>query len=373
MSDGVLERVRATIHDRGPITFAEYMQEALDGPGGFNERTPVGVRGHFVTSPHVQPVFSRLVGSAVEQLWVALGRPEPLRLVEVGAGDGTMGRELVDGFERAGIELEYSAVETSPGAREALAAITPRVVEGLGRLGPLDPAIVVANELLDNLPFRRVRRRGDETVEVRVGVDGARLVEVEVPADDVLRSAAEPPAGAGTAGTSEVVVPTGALTFVDDLAAQMRSGYALLVDYGSATGPAGEVHAYREHRLVEDVLADPGSADITAGVDLGMVSAYARSRGLVAFEVVSQWSAMLALGFERWMRAELLHQGDLLNARRGTDAVHAWEGRNRARLLVDPAGLGRLRWLLLATPGLPRPPWLSRALERHATSDRPLD
>ncbi|MGZ5290779.1 MAG: hypothetical protein ACXWEH_00450, partial [Actinomycetota bacterium] len=68
-------------------------------------------------------------------------------------------------------------------------------------------------------------------------------------------------------------------------------------------------------------------------------------------------------------RAELTHQGDLLNAGRGTDAVHAWEGRNRARLLVDPAGLGRLRWLLLATPRLPQPPWLVRARERHAMDD----
>ncbi len=61
------------------------------------------------------------------------------------------------------------------------------------------------------------------------------------------------------------------------------------------------------------------------------------------------------------MRAERARQGELLNGGRGTDAARAWEGRNRARLLVDPSGLGRLRWLLLATAGLGEPGWSARA------------
>ena len=104
VSEQVAARIRDAVRERGPITFAEFMEESLYGPGGFYEGTPVGERGHFVTSPHVHAIFSRFVGAAVEALWQGLGRPLPLRLVEPGAGDGTMGRELVDGFARAGID-----------------------------------------------------------------------------------------------------------------------------------------------------------------------------------------------------------------------------------------------------------------------------
>jgi hypothetical protein len=38
--------------------------------------------------------------------------------------------------------------------------------------------------------------------------------------------------------------------------------------------------------------------------------------------------------------------------------VRTWSGRSRATLLVDPAALGRLRWLLLGTAGLPPPSWM---------------
>lgn len=332
------------------------MQEALYGPSGFYEEPPIGVMGDFVTGPHVHPIFSRLVGVAIEELWVAIGCPEPFRLVEVGAGDGTMGRELVDGFARAGIALEYTAVEASAGARSRLGAITPRVVERLAQLGPLSPGVVVANELLDNLPFRRVRRRADAVVEVRIGLEGERLVEVETPCDAWLAARVR-----DLLDGEEAVVPVGALALVEELGASLSTGYALLIDYGSERGPAGEAHAYRGHRVLDDLLADPGSADITAGVDLGAVADHAEACGLVRLGLVRQSSALLALGFERWTRAELTHQGELMNAAHGLEAVRTWDGRNRAGLLLDPSALGRAWWLLLATPGLAEPTWLTHA------------
>ena len=70
------------------------------------------------------------------------------------------------------------------------------------------PHVVLANELLDNLPFRRVH--GDR--EVRVGVDGDRFVEIEAawgddphPSDDA------------------AVVPVGAFAFIDRLASSLTA------------------------------------------------------------------------------------------------------------------------------------------------------
>ena len=48
----------------------------------------------------------------------------------------------------------------------------------------------------------------------------------------------------------------------------------------------------------------------------------------------------------------------MLDERDGLGAVRTWGARSRATLLVDPAALGRFRWLVLATPGLDPPAWL---------------
>ena len=356
MSEQVAERIRRLVRQRGPITFADYMEEALYGPGGFYMGTPIGSEGDFVTSPHVHPVFSRLVGIALEELWAVLGRPRPLRLVDMGAGDGTLASELVAGFARGGVDVEYTAIELGAKARERLAEITTHVATRLADIERLDPGVLLANELLDNLPFRRVRRRGDALVEVRVGLDGDRLVEVEVPGDAELSGMA-PNLEDGT----ETVIPTGAFAFVDELAQTLRRGYAVLIDYGSDGSRAGEVHGYRGHRVVEDVLADPGSNDVTAGVDLRALADRAEAARLVSLGTISQEAALRALGFEEWMRGELDRQGELLNAGKGSEATRTWQGRHRARMLVDPSSLGRLRWLVLATPDLPEPGWMARA------------
>ena len=361
MSEETTAGIVEAVQDHGPITFAEFMEHALYGPGGFYESPPIGSGGHFVTSPHVHPVFADLVRFALLEAWDALERPEPFRVVELGAGDGTLARALLIGFEAGKVPVEYAAVEISPGARERLDELGVTVLETPGEVQPLDPGVVVANELLDNLPFRRVRRREEGLVEVRVGVEDDRLVEVEAPCDDDLAALAPP-----LEQDEEATVPVKALELVDALGTMLRRGCALFVDYGSTDGAAGAVHGYREHAVLADVLDDPGSADVTAGVDLGAISRRAEEVGLVSLGTVRQWRALRALGYERWAASERERQASMLAEGRGLDAVRSWESRSRASLLVDPAALGRLRWLLLATPELPRPRWLEIVLQAEA-------
>jgi SAM-dependent MidA family methyltransferase len=344
--DEPLDRIRREIDDDGPVTFARFMELALYGPGGFYEDPPVGAARHFVTSPHVHPVFGELLARGVDEIWEALGTPRPFRVTEVGAGDGTLARSLLAHTEA--IPVRYTAVERSAGARAALAELEDvRVTDRLAA-----PAhLVLANELLDNLPFRVVR--GGR--EVRIGREGDRLVEVLAPMEDEL--------AAFTDDEDERVIPAGAFAFIDDLARALDRGYALLIDYGGLGTSGGPVHGYRGHALVEDVLTNPGSADITAGVDFDLIAERAVADGLIAFPTVTQRAALVALGLGDWLQDELGRQRMRLDAGDGREAVAAWSGRNEATMLVDPGGLGRLRWLLLATPGLDGPPWLERAAE----------
>jgi SAM-dependent MidA family methyltransferase len=333
--------IREAIRDHGPITFAEYMELALYGPGGFYEEPPVGPRGDFVTGPHVHPVFGTLMAHAIRELHEGLGGPSRFRIAEAGAGDGTLARQLIDAL--ADLDLDYVAVERSPGALAALCRI-----DGVTTSETLPQAsdVVFANELLDNLPFRRIR--GER--EVRVGFHGDRFVEVEVPWEG------EP----GPEGV-ETIAPDGALAFVDRLAEVLAPGYALLIDYGAVGSPGGDVHGYRAHAVVNDLFTDPGSTDLTAGIDFALIARRAEERGLLAFPTVTQRAALVALGFADWTRTELADQHRRLDERDGLGAVRAWSGRSRATLLVDPTALGRLRWLVLASPGLAMPRWLERA------------
>jgi len=364
VSEDVAGHICRAIRDRGPITFAEFMEHALYGPGGFYEKPPVGEAGHFVTAPHVHPVFAELVHRALRGLWEGLDRPRPFSVVEVGAGDGTLARDLLRlADDEQEPPIAFVGVERSPGALARLAELPIRVAAHLGELGPLDPGVLFANELLDNLSFRRVRRTPGGLLEVRVDAGANGFHEIEVPCDHDLAATVAP-----LRPGEEAIVPVGALRFVDELAGTLRRGYALLIDFGSAGGPAGDVHGYRDHRVFEDVLRDPGTADITAGVDFDAIAHRAEAGGLRVLGLVSQRDALFAVGFGDWSEVQRGRQGRLMAEGAGGRAVRVWEGRGRADLLVDPAGLGRLRWLLLASAGLPTPAWLARA----RAGDRPM-
>jgi SAM-dependent MidA family methyltransferase len=211
---------------------------------------------------------------------------------------------------------------------------------------PLRPGVVIANELLDNLPFRRVRGTSNGPMEVRIGIDAGRLVEIDAPLEGDLATDLAP--------GEELAVPVGALAFVDSLAEVLRDGYALLIDY---EGGRNDLHGYRAQHVVEIDVDAPGTTDITAGVDTRAIAAHAERSGFHALPAVSQTDALRGLGFDEWFTQERNRQTELLFSGSGADAVRAWSGRNTAMELVDPIGLGRLRWLTLATRDREAPPW----------------
>ncbi|MGZ4147349.1 MAG: SAM-dependent methyltransferase, partial [Actinomycetota bacterium] len=180
-------------------------------------------------------------------------------------------------------------------------------------------------------------------------------VMADVGDDPSLREAA-----AGLTSGEETVVPDGAGAFVDRVAAALRRGYALIVDYGGLGEPGGDAHAYHAHRELDVPLDRPGTTDITAGVDFDLVEEHARERGLEVLGRVTQRDVLLALGFAAWAERER----DDRSTTGDSSAARSWAARSRASLLIDEHGLGAHRWLLLATPGLGAPAWLDEAKER---------
>ena len=346
----LLGHLTRRIGERGPISFAEFMEIALYHPEhGFYARSPIGEEGHFVTSPHVSPAFGDLVARQVAECWDLLGHPDPYRVVELGAGDGTLSAQIRTAL-RAVPDLEAAttliAVERTPGQVAALEA----AVATLAEAGPAH--CVVANEVLDNVPFHRLRERDGRVVEVFVGAEGDRLVEVEAePAPEAL-AALDRPLRSG----EERPVSPAASALIAEVATALGPGYAFFFDYGFTGGePAPPVHAYRGHEALADVLAEPGERDVTAAVDLDAVAAVARGRGLQVWGPVAQREALLALGYRMWASGVRKRQADADAAGDHRAALRFYEARSRASILIDEDKLGGLYLLTLGTEGLPPP------------------
>ena len=289
--------------------FAEFMERALYDPEhGFYESGQAGRRGgHFITSPEVGPLFGAVVGRMFDRRWDELGQPDPFTVVDAGAGPGTLARTVAKAEPDCTPALQWINVERSAAGRAAHTIGTSRPDMPKGPL----TGVIVANELLDNLPLRLFDPDGHEAGDRRPN-PGTRLT----PRQDQ------------------------ACAWLSRALSTLSQGTVVIIDYMSTTEEMAArpwpewLRTYRGHERGDDPWSAPGTQDITCEVAIDQLAAvcpptrvadqatWLRSYGID--ELVAEGSAAWRAGAA---------QGDLT----------ALAGRSRAieaEALLDPAGLG---------------------------------
>jgi hypothetical protein len=98
---GLSQLLAQRIASEGPISVAEFMAEALGHPefGYYMGKDPLGVAGDFTTAPEISQIFGELVGLWCANSWLALGKPTPFTLAELGPGRGTLMADALRALE----------------------------------------------------------------------------------------------------------------------------------------------------------------------------------------------------------------------------------------------------------------------------------
>jgi SAM-dependent MidA family methyltransferase len=188
--------------------------------------------GDFLTSPEVSPLFGATLARFVESEARRIGS-DPVDVVDAGAGSGSLLRALLDAV-RVGVRAW--ALEVSAAAREALRLYVPEaaVAEQAALPAPLR-GVVVANELLDNLPAAVAVRRGPGWAERLVGAGKAGLCWVEGPARPGVAAWADRHAGpVPEGGLVETQIAAG--EWLRGVVRRLEAGAVVVADYGD-TGP----------------------------------------------------------------------------------------------------------------------------------------
>jgi len=343
--------LRQRIELGGPIPLAEYMALALAHPehGYYQKAEPFGTAGDFITAPEISQIFGELLGAWCGVVWEALGRPDPVLLVELGPGRGTLMQDALraackkDGFRKAArLHLIETSERLQAQQAENLREFRPVFHAHPGEL-PDGPMLLLANEFFDALPIRQFERTESgwrerlvtfepEAGAFRFTLAHAVTPDVQIPAR--LRAAA-------VGSIAEISFP--ALGLARDIGERVRrfGGAALILDYGApqtqALATFQSVHKHGFH----DPLAHPGEADLTAHVDFESLAEAARAGGASVTDSIPQGLWLTRLGIR--MRCEqLLERADLAEQSAIQSACHR---------LIDPQEMGTLfRAMAIAQP-----------------------
>ena len=306
-------------------------------------------------------MFGEVLAGALDAWWRELGEPDPFVVAEVGAGSGRLAHDIVAAAPQCAAALRYLLVERSPEWREMHAAHLPlepvSMVLGPAIVGEDDDAeaqsqpgvgplfasagelpaerfvgVILANELLDNLPFGLLEMTDQGWAEVRVGERDGRLVEELVPCDHD---------GEGAVG-ARIPMQRAARRWVEGAVAQLRRGRVVAIDYGDTTDSLASrpweewLRTYRGHTRGGHPLERPGEQDITCEVAIDQLPPPTADR--------SQADFLRGHGLDEIVASYRTTAED--RAAGVTMGVLGAQSRlSEAKALTDPTGLGAFRVL----------------------------
>ncbi len=320
------------------------MEISLYHPEGFfgGERLRSEAAGDFLTSPEVSPLFGETIARYVGAERNRIG--EPFGVVEVGAGSGSLLSPLL-----GAMPVPTVAVDVSPAARASLAARLPGA-EVRADMPDRVRGVVIANELLDNLPMALAQRVDGEWRERWVGRAEDALALVDAPVRPAVgewlaRFASEVPDGGW------VEVQLAASGWVTDTLKGLESGSLVVIDYGGTSDHLlprrsdGTLRTYQSHHLGPHPLDEPGETDITADVEFTALMAAATEAG-AEVELVRQDDFLTSLGLRERLRD--LRSAELESAREGDHdrRLRIRTLKTEAETLLHPRGLGGFMVLL---------------------------
>jgi SAM-dependent MidA family methyltransferase len=351
----IREHIRASA---GWLSFERFMELALYAPGlGYYSAGSfkIGAGGDFVTAPEVSDLFSRCLARQCAQVLSATGG----EILELGAGTGRMAGCILEELAALGkLPQRYAILEVSADLaqrqRERLRHLPQELRSRVLWLEALPErpirGVILANEVLDALPTRRIALREGGLCELGVTLEGERIVEAEARADAELYrqwKALELPQPLPPGYVSEICLAVD--PWIASFAEALEEGVMLLIDYGLPRAQLyhpqrvhGTLRCHFKHQVHDDPYINIGVQDITAWVDFTRVAEAACKAGLQLPGLSTQAAFLLATGIE-----QLLAQS--------SDVVQHARLAAEARQLLLPGEMGEAFKVMALARGEPIP------------------
>jgi SAM-dependent MidA family methyltransferase len=318
---------------RPPNPFCGFVEHALydDDAGFYATGGQAGRRGDFLTSPEVGPLFGAVVARALDSYWEELGRPNEFTVVEAGAGPGTLARSVAAAVPECVSALRYVLVERSAAQRAKHPTGAP-FTSSADMPSDSFVGVVLANELLDNLPFDLlVYDEGWREAWVEQDRDGRML--------EVLRPTSDLPTRLPTKAVHGARAPRqrNAEAWVRNAVGLLSTGRVIAIDYTSSTPSMAArpwrewLRTYAQHERAAHYLANAGAQDITCEVAVDQLPEPDAVRSQAQWLQLHGIDELVEAGRAQW------------TAEAAQPTLASMKARSRVReaeSLLDPNGLG---------------------------------
>ena len=277
--------------------------------GYYQTRDPLGVQGDFITSPEISQIFGEIIGLWCVVTWQNAGRPGNTMLVELGPGRGTLMADILKTAKKVAPEfinaLKVHLIETSPVLKQQQKAVLKdyeiKWYDDIETI-PSGPALIIANEFFDALPFNRYLKDGESIKELFVKFDNGKLFEVKKEVKDFKFLSNDITSKIPGGSTFEVIKDLDLIC--KKLSSLFNYCVMITIDYGYDDynklffkNPNGLVRCYFNHSMDKNILENIGKKDITCDVNFNYLNESLNKYGFYKIGNTSQEKFLIENGF----------------------------------------------------------------------------
>ena len=271
--------------------------------GYYMKKNPFGEKGDFITSPHISNLFGEMIAIWCVAFWEHLGKPKKILLVEMGPGDGSLCKNLLEIFKRFNnfykcleinlLEISHKLTILQKGK------INKKKVKWIKSIKDINsgPIIFLGNEFFDSLPIKQVQKRGELFFEKHICLKKNKKLEYiyKTANKNLIKSIKN----LNLIKSGETIeYPKKSIDFLNGIAKKINryDGGLLTFDYGyTKKNYSDTLQSVKQHKYSNPLL-NLGDSDITSHVNFTLFKKILINNKLNLSKIVTQSEFLQKMG-----------------------------------------------------------------------------
>ena len=279
--------------------------------GYYSSQVPFGEKGDFITAPTISNLFSEIISIWIISTWEKFGKPEKINIVELGPGDGSLIKILLDiskKFPEFNSAKNIFLYETSDYLKKIQKSnIKNNKIKWIKNFQNLNdaPVIFFGNEFFDAIPIKQFKRIKKKLYEKNYSIN--ENCEIK----EILRKANKQ--DLKNIQSFKVLKNLQFIEFPKFGLIEMKkiiktisklNGCLLMIDYGylkpNNQNTLQSVIKNKKNNLLQNL----GKADITSHVNFSLLNEFFLKNKCKVKKVISQKEFLIKMGINS--RAEII-------------------------------------------------------------------
>ncbi len=271
--------------------------------GYYSTHQPFGAAGDFITSPKISSLFSEMIAIWIISTWELFGKPKSLNIIELGPGDGSLTKILLNSFKKFpefNLAKKVYLYEKSNYLRKIQKKnILDQNVKWINNFRSIKkgPVIFFGNEFFDAVPIKQFKKVNNSFFEKNYKLDKNYKIK------EVFKKASQ--SNIKILKSFQTIRKLRFIEFpkfgFDELKLIIKKisklkGCILMIDYGylkpNNQNTLQSVLNHKKNKLLDNL----GKADVTAHVNFKLLEEFFFKNGLKIKKIISQKNFLKNIG-----------------------------------------------------------------------------